>query len=146
MRRRYFWNLTFNVLPWRFITKLYSQYPTLKFSPVFVKISYFSTVSPSSALLNFQFSSPFRVYLGGTHFHWFYCRQCSNHALTCKKLYKSGTVTKVQKDMITQWSIERKDQLDSCVIFIDTTLDPSSSLPSTFSDALRWETHIVCET
>ena len=52
----------------------------------------------------------------------------------------------VTRNMITQLSIECNDQLDSYGIFIDATLDPSYSLPSTFFDALQWETHLVCET
>ena len=48
--------------------------------------------------------------------------------------------------MITQRSIERKDQLNSRGMFIDATLDPSCSLPSAFFDALRGETHLVCDT
>ena len=82
--------------------------------------------------MEYQFSPRLGEYSGGTHFTSFIL-----DALTCRKVYKSGTVWKVQKDMTTQWSIERKDLLDSHGIFIDATLDPSCSLPSTFFDALR---------
>ena len=68
-----------------------------------------------------------------------------------KTFHKSGTVTKVQKDMITQWPIERKYQLDSR----GATRDPSCSLPSTLFDGWyygrhilhvkQWETHFTCE-
>ena len=48
-----------------------------------------------------------------------------------------------------KWPIVRKDQLDSHEIFIDATLDPSCSLPSTFFDGrhtlhVRHTTFLAC--
>ena len=52
----------------RYIIKLYSQYPTPKYSPVVVEIYYFFYCHSSSALRNFQLFPPFGEYLGGTQF------------------------------------------------------------------------------
>ena len=81
-----------------------------------------SVLTPSGALRNVRFFSPFGEYLG----------------------HPSGTVWKLKQDLTVQWPIVRKDQLDRNARFIDATLDPSYSLPSTFFDG-RHTLH-ACET
>ena len=62
-------------------------------------------------------------------------------------LHPPGTVSMetLEQDLTLQWPIARKDdQLDSYARFIDATLDPSYSRPTTFVDG-RHTLHVKCK-